>query len=63
MRSAQAPVDMRAVPVPMYGQTVYRNVKVEVDEAALKQIASDRERGQYYRATDSKSLRRDFQPD
>ena len=43
------------VPVPMYGQTVYRNVKVEVNEPALKQIASIG-RGQYYRATDSKSL-------
>ena len=43
------------VPVPMYGQTVYRNVKVEVDEEALKKIAHIAN-GQFYRATDSKSL-------
>jgi Ca-activated chloride channel family protein len=43
------------VPIPMYGQTVYRNVKVEVDEETLKKIAHIAN-GQFYRATDSKSL-------
>ena len=45
-------------PIPVqdpFGRTVYRNVKVEVDEAALKQIA-DIGGGQYFRATDAKSL-------
>ncbi len=45
-------------PIPVqdpFGRTVYRNVKVEVDEAALKQIA-DIGGGQYFRATDEKSL-------
>jgi Ca-activated chloride channel family protein len=43
------------VPIPMYGQTVYRNVKVEVDEETLKKIAATAN-GQFYRATDTKSL-------
>jgi Ca-activated chloride channel family protein len=47
------------VPVPMFGQIVYRNVKVEVDEATLKKIASIAN-GQFYRATDSKSLQQIF---
>ena len=45
-------------PIPVqdpFGRTVYRNVKVEVDEAALKQIA-EIGGGQYFRATDAKSL-------
>ncbi len=45
-------------PIPakdMFGRTVYHNVKVEVDEASLKQIA-DIADGKFYRATDTKSL-------
>ncbi len=45
-------------PVPvqdMFGRTVYRDVLVQVDEAALKQVA-DIGGGNFYRATDSKSL-------
>jgi Ca-activated chloride channel family protein len=47
------------VPVPMFGQIVYRNVKVEVDEETLKKIAAIAN-GQFYRATDSKSLQQIF---
>ena len=45
-------------PVPvqdMFGRTVYQNVKVEVDEKTLKEIATITN-AQYYRATDGKSL-------
>ncbi len=45
-------------PMPMqdmFGRTVYQNVKVEVDEETLKKIAGIAN-GQFYRATDSKSL-------
>lgn len=44
------------VPVPdVFGRTVYRNVLVEVDEGALRQIA-EIGGGQFYRATGSESL-------
>ncbi len=49
-------------PIPvqdMFGRTVYQNIKVEVDEATLKNIASIAN-GQFYRATDSKSLQQIF---
>ena len=50
-------------PVPvkdMFGRTVYQKVKVEVDEPTLRQIATVAN-GQFYRATDSKSLSQIFQ--
>jgi len=47
------------VPVPMFGRIVYRDVKVEVDEETLKQIAQIAD-GQFFRATDSKSLQQIF---
>jgi Ca-activated chloride channel family protein len=43
------------IPVQIYGRTVYQNVKVEVDEATLKEIANKTD-AKFYRATDSKSL-------
>ena len=43
------------VPVMMYGQKVYQNVKVDVDEDTLKKIAAITD-AQFYRATDTKSL-------
>ncbi len=39
-----------------WGDTVYRNVKIEIDEDTLKQIAEETG-GKYYRATDTKSLK------
>jgi len=45
-------------PIPVqdqFGRTVYRNIKVEVNEPMLKQIA-EIGGGQYFRATDSASL-------
>ena len=39
----------------MFGRIVYRNIKVEVDEATLKQVASIGN-GQFFRAVDSDSL-------
>jgi Ca-activated chloride channel family protein len=50
-------------PVPvkdMFGRTVYQKVKVEVDEPTLRQIATVAN-GQFYRATDSKSLSQIFE--
>ncbi|MEA3212992.1 MAG: Ca-activated chloride channel [Chthoniobacter sp.] len=50
-------------PVPvqdMFGRTMYRNIKVEVDETALKQIAQIAN-GEFYRATDSKTLKQIFE--
>jgi len=38
-----------------WGQTVYQNVKIEVDEATLKKVARI-SGGKYFRATDTKSL-------
>ena len=49
-------------PVPvqdMFGRTVYQNVKVEVDEKTLKEIAA-MTGAEYYRATDGKSLEEIF---
>jgi len=49
-------------PVPVqdpFGRTIYRQVKVEVDEEALKKIAKIGD-GQFFRATDSKSLEEIF---
>jgi Ca-activated chloride channel family protein len=44
------------IPVPdMFGRTVYRNIKVEVDEGTLKQVAAIGG-GQFFRAEDSASL-------
>ncbi len=45
-------------PYPMrgyWGETVYQNVKIEIDEAMLKEIARI-SGGRYFRATDTKSL-------
>ena len=50
-------------PVPvqdMFGRTVYQNVKVEVDEKTLKEIAALTD-AQYFRATDGKSLEQIFE--
>jgi Ca-activated chloride channel family protein len=44
----------------MFGRTMYRNVKVEVDEETLKKIASV-SNGQFYRATDTKTLNQIFE--
>ncbi len=49
-------------PIPvqdMFGRTVYRNIKVDVDEPTLKHIA-EVAHGQFYRATDGKSLEQIF---
>jgi Ca-activated chloride channel homolog len=48
------------MPVQMGNQIVYRNVRVEVDEETMKQVAKITE-AQFYRATDSKSLTRIFE--
>jgi Ca-activated chloride channel family protein len=50
-------------PIPVrdqFGRTFYQNVKVEVDEATLKKIA-EVANGQYYRATDTKTLAQIFE--
>jgi Ca-activated chloride channel family protein len=47
------------IPVQVYGRTVYQNVKVEVDEETLKEIAKKTD-AKFYRATDSKSLEEIF---
>ncbi|MGB8166763.1 MAG: VWA domain-containing protein [Chthoniobacteraceae bacterium] len=50
-------------PMPMqdmFGRTIYRNVKVEVDEETLKKIA-DVSGAQFYRATDTKTLNQIFE--
>ena len=50
-------------PVPVqdpFGRRVYRNVKVEVDEESLKQIA-EIANGKFYRATDTKTLTEIFE--
>jgi Ca-activated chloride channel family protein len=47
------------MPVMMFGRKVYQNVKVDVDEDTLKHIAKITD-AQFYRATDSKSLREIF---
>ena len=44
----------------MFGRTMYRNVKVEVDEETLKKIA-EVSGGQFYRATDTKTLNQIFE--
>lgn len=47
------------VPYPvtgLWGQTVYQNVKIEIDEETLKKIA-EITGGQYFRATDTESLK------
>ncbi|MBI5056850.1 MAG: VWA domain-containing protein [Nitrospirae bacterium] len=47
------------VPFPakdMFGNKVYRNVKIEIDEELLKSIA-EKTRAKYFRATDTGSLR------
>jgi Ca-activated chloride channel homolog len=43
------------IPFQSYGRTVYQNVKVEVNEEALKEIAKITD-AKFYRATDSESL-------
>ncbi len=50
-------------PIPVrdqFGRTFYQNMKVEVDEATLKKIA-EVANGQYYRATDTKTLAQIFE--
>jgi Ca-activated chloride channel family protein len=44
----------------MFGRTVYRNIKVDVDEVTLKKIA-EIGGGQFYRATDTKTLKQIFE--
>jgi Ca-activated chloride channel homolog len=44
----------------MFGRTVYRNVKVDIDEDTLRKIA-DTTGGKYYRATDTKTLNQIFE--
>jgi Ca-activated chloride channel family protein len=39
-----------------WGDTVYQNVKIDIDEDTLKQIAEETS-GKYYRATDTRSLK------
>jgi Ca-activated chloride channel family protein len=49
-------------PVPVttpFGQTVYQNMPVDIDEDMLKKIA-DLGRGEYFRATDTKTLEEIF---
>jgi Ca-activated chloride channel family protein len=49
-------------PVPVqdgFGRTFYQNIRVEVDEKTLREIAA-LTNAQYYRATDGKSLREIF---
>jgi Ca-activated chloride channel family protein len=48
------------VPVRMGNRVFYQNIKVEVDEETLRQIARTAD-GQFYRATDSKSLTQIFE--
>ncbi|HHE65150.1 MAG TPA: VWA domain-containing protein, partial [Bacteroidetes bacterium] len=51
------------VPYPaqdIFGRTVYQQVQVDLDEATLKRIAQMTE-GQYFRATDTESLRNIYQ--
>ena len=48
------------MPVMMYGQKVYQNMKVDVDEDTLKHIATMTD-AQFYRATDTKSLGQIFE--
>jgi Ca-activated chloride channel family protein len=48
------------VPVQMGGRVFYQQIKVEVDEETLRQIARTAD-GQFYRATDSKSLTQIFE--
>ena len=43
-----------------FGRTFYQNVRVEVDEATLQKIAEVAS-GQYYRATDTKTLAQIFE--
>ncbi len=50
---------MGLAPYPVrtaWGEMVYQNVKIEIDEATLKEIA-DETGGKYYRATDTRSLK------
>ncbi len=51
-----APMPMR----DMFGRTVYRNVKVDVDEDTLKKIATI-SGAEFYRATDTKTLNEIFE--
>jgi Ca-activated chloride channel homolog len=52
---------MAPIPVPNgFGGTVYQQIPVEVDEAGLKQIAKIGE-GEFFRATDEKSLQSIFE--
>ena len=44
------------MPVQMFGQRVYQNVQVEIDERSLKEIAT-MTNAKYFRATDTDSLR------
>lgn len=43
-----------------FGRTVYQNVPVELDERLLTQMASSTNDGQYFRATNKKSLEKIF---
>jgi Ca-activated chloride channel family protein len=47
------------IPMQVFGRTVYQNMKVEVNEETLKEIAKITD-SKFYRATDSKSLEQIF---
>jgi Ca-activated chloride channel family protein len=52
---------MASIPVPLPdGRTVYQQIPVQVDEPSLREIAKIGE-GQYFRATDARSLQRIFE--
>lgn len=44
----------------VFGRTVYRDIKIDIDEEMLKDIA-DKTGGKYFRATDAQSLRQIYQ--
>jgi len=48
------------IPMQVFGRTVYQNVKVEVNEETLKEVAKITE-AKFYRATDSESLEEIFE--
>ena len=48
------------IPFTVFGRTQYQNVKVEVNEEALKEIGKITD-AKFYRATDSKSLAQIFE--
>lgn len=55
-RMGMAPYPFR----DQFGRIHYQNVKVELDEPLLRQMAAATDHGQYFRATDKKSLQQIF---